>query len=358
MNDKNYDFLVFIGRFQPYHFGHEAVVTKALEQTKHLVVLVGSAYRPRCTRNPWSFAERESMIRSTLSAQDNERVVIVPIMDATYNDDVWITNVQKCVEGVVAARHTQPHRAPKIGLIGHSKDKTSYYLQLFPQWSSIDVPQREELSATKVREAIFSSDRGAWEDYRLSVSATASDLVPPTVLEYLKDFVKSERFVGLREEFDFVSGYKKSWESAPYAPTFVTVDAVVIQSGHVLLVERGARPGRGQWALPGGFVDQNETLKEAMLRELKEETRIKVPVPVLAGSIQSQCVFDDPHRSNRGRTITHAYYIHLQPDTTLPKVRGSDDAKKAFWAPLAQLNPEQMFEDHYFIIQRLIGQET
>lgn len=52
------------------------------------------------------------------------------------------------------------------------------------------------------------------------------------------------------------------------------------------------------------------------------------------------------------------FFIHLPADTVLPKVKGSDDAKKAFWMPLAELNPAHMFEDHYFITQRMVGQLT
>jgi bifunctional NMN adenylyltransferase/nudix hydrolase len=121
------------------------------------------------------------------------------------------------------------------------------------------------------------------------------------------------------------------------------------------MVERRARPGKGLLALPGGFVDQGEKLVDACLRELREETRLKVPAPVLKGSIKSQQVFDDPHRSARGRTITHAFYMELQPDKTLPKVKGGDDARHALWIPLADLDPTQIFEDHYFIIQEMTG---
>ena len=356
MTDTNHDFLVFIGRFQPFHNGHARVVERALKASRHLVILIGSAHRPACLRNPWSFKEREAMIRSTLTEVENERVHIAPIMDATYNDEVWIANVQKCVNGIVTAHHTQPHRDAKIGLIGHAKDHSSYYLRLFPKWSSIDVANSAAMSATDVRDAIFRSDTGKWEDYRTSVRQNAGALVPPAVLDFLNEYTRGEAFKTLRDEYDFVNRYRERWNDVPYEPTFLTVDAVVVQSGHVLLVERKARPGKGQWALPGGFISPTETLRESMLRELKEETSIKVPVPVLAGSIVGEGVFDDPYRSSRGRTVTHAFHIHLKPETSLPKVKGGDDARKAFWMPLADLDPARMYEDHYFIIQKMVGQ--
>jgi len=74
----------------------------------------------------------------------------------------------------------------------------------------------------------------------------------------------------------------------------------------------------------------------------------------LAGSITKTQVFDDPYRSARGRTVTHAYLIELQGDT-LPKVKGGDDASKAFWVPFAEVKPEMMFEDHFHIIGAMVG---
>ena len=55
------------------------------------------------------------MIRATLSSEDNQRVIIAPLMDAMYNDDLWISTIQKCVSGIIAAHHAQPHRVPGIG---------------------------------------------------------------------------------------------------------------------------------------------------------------------------------------------------------------------------------------------------
>lgn len=343
VNATPFDFLVFIGRFQPFHKGHQAVVNAALANANQVIVLCGSAHRPRTLRNPWTFAERKAMIRSAYSPADNERLHIAPLIDVSYDDDLWVQNVQQNVAGIVAANHTAIHNQPRIGLIGHQKDASSYYLKLFPQWQSSSVPNVEDLNATSIRVAYLAN------------GAIATDKVSSTVAEHLQAFQQSNDYAELRDEYAFIAKYKAGWDAAPYAPIFVTVDALVIQSGHILLVERKARPGKGLFALPGGFLDADEQLLDACIRELREETRLKVPDPVLRGSVTDQAVFDDPHRSARGRTITHAYTFQLKPDTALPKVKGSDDAKQAVWLPLGELDPSKMFEDHYFIIQKMIG---
>ena len=91
-----------------------------------------------------------------------------------------------------------------------------------------------------------------------------------------------------------------------------------------------------------------------MLRELREETKLKVPAPVLKGSIKASHVFDAPNRSQRGRTITHAFLIELPPGP-LPVVKGGDDARKAYWKPIGDLKCEEFFDDHYHMIQYMLG---
>jgi bifunctional NMN adenylyltransferase/nudix hydrolase len=162
-------------------------------------------------------------------------------------------------------------------------------------------------------------------------------------------------FETLRAEYRMVQKYKEAWKAAPFPPTFMTVDAVVVQSGHILLVKRGDMPGKGLWALPGGFLNQEETMLDGAIRELKEETKIKVPVPVLKGSIKDSKTFDHPNRSSRGRTITTAFYIDLGFGEELPKVKGSDDAQDARWVPFNEVDREQMFEDHFAILDNFIN---
>ena len=348
---KDYDFLVFIGRFQPFHQGHFSVIQKALELSEQVIILCGSAHQPRSARNPWSFKEREAMISTSIPVSDKEKVHVAPLMDILYNDETWVRNVQTTVNGIVTAHHRAPHKLPKIGLIGHSKDHSSYYLNLFPQWGAVNVSNYKALNSTDIRESYFKHT-----DKRSFIQSAIQDrLITDQVAKYLNDYSTNENYAQVKDEFEFVEKYKKAWNTAPYPPTFVTVDALVVQSGHVLMVERKARPGKGLLALPGGFLNQNERLLDACLRELREETRLKVPAPVLKGSIKAQEVFDEPHRSTRGRTITHAFHIELEANKSLPKVKGSDDAKHAMWVPLSELDPRNIFEDHYFIIQSLLG---
>ena len=340
-----HDYLVFIGRFEPFHNGHLAVVRHALERCERLILLIGSAHKPRSTRNPWNANEREVMIRAALGA-DEARVHIRPLSDHLYNESAWISEVQRLVADTISGdgRGTDA----RVGLIGRDKDASSYYLREFPQWPLIDVQHCEVLSATEIRAHLFSDDEGGEMLIRANV--------PPKVNALLEAFRRSPAFPQLKREFVFLRNYRQAWEAAPYPPTFVTVDALLVHSGHVLLVRRGAEPGKGLWALPGGFLDQNESLIDGALRELREETRVRLPAPVLKGSLKSTHVFDHPERSQRGRTITHVFHFEI-PSGDLPAVRGGDDAQKARWVPLAEAlaMEEQFFEDHFHILEHFTG---
>lgn len=333
---KQYDYAVFIGRFAPFHNGHQEVIKEGLKQAKRVIVLVGSSFSPRNYRNPFTFDERSEMIRTSFYQEDQERINISPIEDCTYNDGRWVENIQIAVNNIT---QYDEEMDPKIALIGHSKDNSSFYLKLFPQWESISVNNVDDISSTDIRKHYFSN----MPFYLIDWCTSGTQF-------FLKEFKNTEDYKNICEEYKFVEEYKKSWKSAPYEPIFVTVDACVIQSGHILLIQRKARPGKGLWALPGGFLNPLEKIEDAVIRELREETKIKVPVPVLKGSIVSSKVFDDPYRSSRGRTITHGFLFNLRPDISLPQVKGSDDATKAKWFPLSEVYRSMMFEDHMDIL--------
>lgn len=352
---KRFDYLVFIGRFQPFHNGHLAVVRRGLKQAEQLLILCGSARQPRDTRNPWTVLQVEAMIRAVVQTADHSRVHVVPLEDVLYNEKRWLVSVQVAVNGIIISQKTNKKTTPHIGLIGIEKDGENYYPNRFPQWDSVGVEDVGGIRSTPIREAIFGTEKSdglsgaAYLD-----SAEAKARLPEPVLEQLKEYCESKDYGALYDEAAFIAKYRSAWSDTPYPPTFVTVDAIVVQSGHVLLVERRAYPGKGLQALPGGFLRGDESLEEACIRELREETRLKVPGPVLIGSIRARRVFDAPFRSQRGRTLTQGFLIELPPTPQLPKVKGGDDARHAFWVPLAALAPETLFEDHYHIIQAMI----
>jgi bifunctional NMN adenylyltransferase/nudix hydrolase len=153
--------------------------------------------------------------------------------------------------------------------------------------------------------------------------------------------------------------YKAQWSVAPYPPVFVTTDALVINKGHILLIKRGLNPGKGLWALPGGFLNPNESITDCAVRELKEETKIDVPVPVLKGSITKTEMFDHPNRDPRGRVITHCFRFDVTygKGRELIKIKAGDDAVGAQWVPIGDLllMRKTFFSDHFQIIRKMLG---
>lgn len=128
-----------------------------------------------------------------------------------------------------------------------------------------------------------------------------------------------------------------------YPRPAVTADCVVMTNEplpKVLLIQRGADPFKGAWAFPGGFMNMDETTEQCAIRELEEETGLKVTTVHQIGA------YSKVDRDPRGRTITVAYLAIIDSPE---EVKGQDDAAKAEWFPITEL-PHLAF-DHYDIMQ-------
>lgn len=520
------DLCVFIGRFQPLHAGHIRVIREGLARTAHMIVLVGCANEARAFRNPFTAAERVAMIQATF--EHDPRLIVLALEDSTYDINDWLGRANRAVDQTweqIAAQNPAAPKQPSIALIGHDKDATTYYLDLFPQWSFIDVASHAMLSATDIRHAYFGTfqegmdllarrDAAAaqeqalaqsvaaqaivaagrrrpmvearaylatqlgnsrdgksqlsmvdhdffqeqlnclerrtvadapttaldlpaisgwladhtryplpfgqseflddlavldadvsalWQPHRArlldqanrtptpaqaraaaesafvfdylmqsqkrasafllrerALQSTDQALLPLPVIVFLEEFLRTPAYRDLSAEYAHAAKSRYDWRGAPYPPLFSTGDAVVIHQDHVLLIRRKGYPGKGLWALPGGFVEHDEPVQSTALRELDEETGIHVPRQELAGLIREHAVFDAPFRSSRGRTITHAVLIML-PDGDRPAIKtgglaGDEETFDIAWIHLDHLRRDQFFEDHYSIIASLLRQ--
>ena len=331
-------FGVYIGRFEPPHAAHLLVMLEALQSVQKLIVVIGSARAARNTKNPFTAEERQEIITAMLleAGVAKSRLLFVHVRDYFYNEGLWLSEVQRGV-----AEHLRG--SSDVALIGHIKDESSYYLRSFPAWEFIPTHVVSPLSATDVRRAYF-EDR--LEDAR--------GMVPPAVYAFLTRFRETPEYEGLRAEYDYLREYRAAWANAPFPPVFVTADAVVTRSGHVLVVRRAGLPGRGRLAMPGGFLAPDETLLACAARRAYQETGLGETVNLVA-RVRSQAVFDYPDRSQRGRTVTHAFHFDLGIGQ-LPVLRAAAGAADAAWMPLSEAlaEPELFFEDHHAIIEHFL----
>lgn len=331
MNDK-YDVIVYIGRFQPLHNGHVNIIQKISQLAKKVVVIIGSKSNPVSCKNPWTYEERKLMIQNSTHVQYMD---IEGVEDYIYDDYQWINEVTEIVY-----KHKNMEN-PRIAIAGYNKDESSSYLKYFPQWDLIEQSPYKEygtlINATDIRNEILQGKFHHVQTVLPPYVATEVTLMNGPRMNYLK---------GL---YEGILDIKKCFGTG----NFNTTDAIVVQSGHVLLIKR---KDSDLWAMPGGLLEPDETYEQSVIRELREETRLKVPTKVLLGSIKEIKTFDKVDRDERGRYITKAYLFKLDDNLDLPKVKGRDDAKEAKWVSIGELYNMRsvMYADHFHIVSKML----
>ena len=104
-----YDKVVFIGRFQPFHNGHAKVLEKALTLGEEVYILLGSSFKARSIKNPFTEQDRSLMISKSVSQKDIRRIRMDWTRDYLYNEDLWMKSIQEAVDA-------KP--GEKVGIIG------------------------------------------------------------------------------------------------------------------------------------------------------------------------------------------------------------------------------------------------
>lgn len=350
---KQYKTAVYIGRFQPIHKAHLETIEKALHHAEQLIIFVGTDNRPETIKNPFTTEERFDIIKNSIKehfgeelqtewtdqpkASITDRIRLVGCRDYLYNNYNWASEIfsKALANGATSDEDTV--------LIGCKKDDTSYYLDMFPKWDFLEIPYLYNLDATDIRHEVY--ERGKVVRYKDWITESTVDKLN----NKLPDF---------QEEYDYYQQYKDNHSYSnpriPYNPIHNTVDTVVLKSGCILLIKRKFHPGINQYALPGGFLGENEFIEDAAIRELREETRIQVSKKTLGDKIEDYQYFDHPNRSLRGRVITHAFLLDLGYGA-LPDIKEGSDAKGAEWVPMADVMQmeDELFEDHYDIIVKM-----
>lgn len=360
---SNENVYAYIGRFQIPHIGHEETIKNALQKSDRLVLLVGSSELARDPKNPFTFEERfkvldsicERIAKEEWSKGRHVKYNIKPIHDYVYSNPKWLKEVQAQVLSCTTSTN--------ITLTGCHKDKdqSTFYLNFFPQWKQDFIEEVKQSSQSALYNPLVINSTDVRNEFFTKGTVSSSTICEETA-EFLEKFKKTkpEVFDTLCKEHKFVLDYRADMNAKlPYQSIpFFTGDSLVVCAGHVLLVKRRTFPGKGLWALPGGFFDKDKDLTQVdtAIRELQEETKIKVPEKVLRGSIVKVDEFGDFNRSLRWRIITKCIHIKLE-DTVLPKVKGSDDAEKAMWVPFSEImaNRDKFFEDHFSIIDCFLG---
>ena len=308
-------FGIFIGRFQvpSPHAGHRMALASAASQCERLLVLVGSANASPSIRNPWDIKHRCAAVRNVLHSQGyGSKTVVMPLNDYPYSDAMWMTDVRCAVERVFGITED-------ITIFGHYKEGNDY-LSWFPNWKFKDIPSTISIDGTSIRNKLLVEN---------------SPEVP----------------LAVREDYVYYQNEAKTFASFPHKESlqFVCADALVTCGDEILLIKRAHPPGRGTWALPGGFKHGNETFVQCALRELYEETGIEID----PDSVGISKLYDSPSRSCGIPRITKVVWISM---IEKPPIRAADDASDVQWINIfTAVNDMVLFQDHLGIICDMLG---
>ncbi|MFL6694154.1 MAG: NUDIX domain-containing protein, partial [Ramlibacter sp.] len=309
---------VCAGRFLLPNAANLALVRQALAAAPRCVVFIRRAHMAPSPANPFDADARASMLHDALAEDERLRTEFVPLRER-WDDQLLLRD---------------------MGAVTGGQHRVNWVVAGLAPVEAEDLPTGWTLQQTAAGDG--DAQAVAWleqlyaaEDPARGLAALQGSL-PAGSAAFLREWIRTPTFATVRDDWRQIAHEKRQWSVAPYPVVLVTVDAVVHAGGHVLLIRRGRSPGRGLWALPGGFLEPREPVMLAALRELVEETGLALSLREMKQRLKGMRVFDHPERSQRGRIITHTYFFDLG-DMAPPAVQAGDDAAVAQWVPVSQL---------------------
>ena len=209
---RQFDFLIFVGRFEPPHTTHLAILKRAFALAEHVIVILGSHDKPRSIQNPWTTDERIVMLRHCLGDAERARTSFVPVRDQLYNDEQWVTGVQKAV-----AERGRAH-GDRGGESRHHRPQQGRELLLPEDVPAVDAgrcgePRRALVDRGAPRALRERTDRRGRSNDRIRRGdggnlMLVESAVPSAVFAYLKAFREAPAFAQLVREHYYIKRYR------------------------------------------------------------------------------------------------------------------------------------------------------
>lgn len=301
------DYALYIGRFQPFHRGHLACVKYGFSVAKKIIIVVGGHYLAPSLTDPWTAQERKKLILSSFTKTERKRIQFIFLRDRLYNEELWKENLIRDVQ-----LNTESNS--KIVIIGHVKDQTSYYLNIFPQWKFIETGNFHNLNSTNFRMGYFSHQKPSYS------------AVPEQSIAFLKQFRRSKVFKTLQLEKECLQNHKQ----------FLFV--LLIVGNYLLLKKRSDSPGKNLYSLPDSLdvSIENKHHKKYFITK------------------QSFYLSKYDGQNKKGKEVSF-YFIANDKSFDLTKYTPTKNLKWMLLDDLA-LNECKMYADHYQIIRTLMQQ--